>query len=101
MIIKLENIERTFNKNINVLKGVNVKFELGKFYIIMGHSGNGKSTLLNILGLLDLGYTGDYYLNNKLTKDLSLSEIVNDILNCNYLNIRYYKERINYEKRGY
>lgn len=77
MIIKLENIERTFNKNINVLKGVNVKFELGKFYIIMGHSGNGKSTLLNILGLLDLGYTGDYYLNNKLTKDLSLSELSN------------------------
>ena len=26
-------------------------------------------------------------------------KIVNDILNCNYLNIRYYKERINYEKR--
>lgn len=37
----------------------------------------------------------------KNKKDLSLSEIVNDILNCNYLNIRYYKERINYEKRGY
>ena len=34
-------------------------------------------------------------------EDLSLSEIVNDILNCNYLNIRYYKERVNYEKRGY
>ena len=35
------------------------------------------------------------------TKNLSISEMVNDILNCNYLNIRYYKERINYEKRGY
>ena len=43
-----------------------------------------------------------YFFNSwKNKKDLSLSEIVNDILNCNYLNIRYYKERINYEKRGY
>ena len=77
MIIKLENIKRTFNENIDVLKGINIELEMGKFYIIMGHSGNGKSTLLNILGLLDLGYTGDYYLNNKLTKGLSLSNISN------------------------
>ena len=43
-----------------------------------------------------------YFFNScKNKKDLSLSEIVNDILNCNYLNIRYYKERVNYEKRGY
>ena len=77
MIIKLENIKRTFNENIDVLKGINIELEMGKFYIIMGHSGNGKSTLLNILGLLDLGYTGDYYLNNKLTKGLSLSNLSN------------------------
>ena len=77
MIIKLENIKRTFNENINVLKGINIELEMGKFYIIMGHSGNGKSTLLNILGLLDLGYDGNYYLNNKLTKDLSLSNLSN------------------------
>lgn len=77
MIIKLENIKRTFNENINVLKGINIELEMGKFYIIMGHSGNGKSTFLNILGLLDLGYDGNYYLNNKLTKDLSLSNLSN------------------------
>ncbi len=37
----------------------------------------------------------------KKKNDLSLAEIVNDILNCNYLNIRYFKERSNYEKRQY
>ena len=77
MIIKLENIKRTFNENINVLKGINIEVVMGIFYIIMGHSGNGKSSLLNILGLLDLGYDGNYYLNNKLTKDLSLSNLSN------------------------
>ena len=82
MIIKLENIKRTFNENINVLKGINIEFEMGKFYIIMGHSGNGKSTLLNILGLLDLGYTGDYYLNN-IGQDMK------------YITVLAYKENLN------
>ena len=36
-----------------VLSGVNQKFELGKFYAIVGKSGTGKSTLLSILAGLD------------------------------------------------
>ena len=56
---------------MHVLKGINLNVEEGEMVSIMGASGSGKSTLLNILGILDNYDTGDYYLNNKLVKDLT------------------------------
>jgi len=43
----------------------------------MGSSGSGKSTLLNILGILDEYDQGEYYLDNKLIKNLSQKEAAN------------------------
>ena len=57
--------------DLHVLKGIDLHIEQGDYVSIMGASGSGKSTLLNILGILDNYDTGDYYLNNKLIKDLS------------------------------
>ena len=57
--------------SLHVLKGIDLHIAQGEYVSIMGASGSGKSTLLNILGILDNYDTGDYYLNNKLIKNLS------------------------------
>jgi putative ABC transport system ATP-binding protein len=73
MIIHLKDINKTYNTGapLHVLKGISLDIEKGEFVSIMGASGSGKSTLLNILGILDNYDTGDYYLADKLVKNLS------------------------------
>ena len=54
--IKIVNGYKEYIKQkekIIVLKNINVNFELGKLYAIMGNSGEGKTTLLNAIGTLD------------------------------------------------
>lgn len=58
-------------QSMQVLKGIDLNIEDGELVSIMGSSGSGKSTLLNILGMLDNYDEGEYYLDNKLIKDLS------------------------------
>jgi len=72
-MIKFENINKTYPgvQPLHVLKGLNMDVEEGEFVSIMGASGSGKSTMLNILGILDDYDTGDYYLDGKLIKNLS------------------------------
>ena len=72
-MIHLENINKTYNNGapLHVLKGIDLTIEKGEFVSIMGASGSGESTLLNILGILDNYDTGNYYLNGTLIKNLS------------------------------
>ena len=72
-MIKFENINKTYPgiQPLHVLKGVNMNIGEGEFVSIMGASGSGKSTMLNILGILDDYDTGNYYLNGTLIKNLS------------------------------
>jgi lipoprotein-releasing system ATP-binding protein len=65
--IELKNLSKTFfdKKNINVLKKINFKFQLGKIYSIMGPSGSGKSTLLNLISLIDKPTSGSIKFLNK------------------------------------
>ena len=72
-MIHLQDVNKTYYgaQPLHVLKGINLNVEEGEMVSIMGASGSGKSTLLNILGILDNYDTGDYYLNNKLVKDLT------------------------------
>jgi len=72
-MINFENIHKTYPgaQPLHVLKGINLTIEEGEFVSIMGASGSGKSTMLNILGILDDYDTGNYYLNGKLIKNLS------------------------------
>jgi putative ABC transport system ATP-binding protein len=65
-IIRLENLEKTYFKKslaVPVLKGINLSIFEGEFNGIMGTSGSGKTTMLNILGLLDVPTGGKYFLD--------------------------------------
>lgn len=60
-MIKTNNISKVYKCNsqeVTALRKVNINFQSGKMYAIVGHSGSGKSTLLHILGLLDTQTTG-------------------------------------------
>ena len=65
-MIKLEKIHKSYavGKNkLHVLKGVDLHIKKGEMISIMGSSGSGKSTMLNVLGLLDIHDEGNYYLD--------------------------------------
>jgi putative ABC transport system ATP-binding protein len=62
-VIELRNAYKTYNTNgndKNVLENVNLRVERGEFIILFGRSGCGKTTLLNIIGLIDNLTSGEY-----------------------------------------
>lgn len=82
-IIQLDNINKWYDESKHVLKSINLQVHKGEFIAICGKSGQGKSTLLNIIGLLDIPDSGDYYLNGTKIdyKDpKNLSKIRNEYL---------------------
>ncbi len=81
-MIQLKNIERSYKSGVGqtwVLRRIHMDIQEGEFVTIMGPSGSGKSSLLNILGLLDDDWQGEYWfgeqpvhkLNRKQRADLS------------------------------
>lgn len=74
----LENIKKSYQVGkiiYEVLRGVTLRVEEGDFLAIMGPSGGGKSTLLNILGLLDKPTSGKFFLEGLEVNALSNSEL--------------------------
>jgi len=64
-VIQLEDLRKTYvmgSAEVHALAGVNATFGRGEFWAIMGASGSGKSTMLNLLGCLDRPTAGSYYL---------------------------------------
>ena len=59
------------DQKVHALAGVSAGFEKGSFWAIMGSSGSGKSTMLNILGCLDRPTTGAYFLDGRDVSALS------------------------------
>lgn len=77
VIISLKDVNKKYDSNF-ILKNINLDIEDSKIYVIKGESGVGKSTLLNILGLLDKPTSGNIEINGKIVnnlKDDELSEI--------------------------
>ena len=55
-MLKLKNIKKTYvtgDEKVEALKGINIEFRESEFVSILGQSGCGKTTLLNIIGGLD------------------------------------------------
>lgn len=63
------------SETVRALKGVSFSVEAGEFVTIMGSSGSGKTTMLNILGCLDQPTDGDYLLDGVNIKQLSRNEL--------------------------
>ena len=85
MILRLDNLKKEYGKNNSyqkVLDNISIEFKSGEFVCILGESGSGKSSLLNILGGLDSNYSGSVTMNN---------------LNLKYIDIdNYRKENIGF-----
>ena len=68
-IIKLSKISKKYigaNKDITVLKNINLKINKGELISLSGPSGSGKSTLLHIIALLDQPTSGEIFLKKKV-----------------------------------
>ncbi|NRD20118.1 ABC transporter ATP-binding protein [Winogradskyella eckloniae] len=77
-IIKIENLKREFtmgNETVHALKGISYSIKEGEFVTIMGSSGSGKSTMLNILGCLDQPTSGTYEIDGVRVKDLNRNQL--------------------------
>ena len=73
-IIKLVDARKIYQmgtEQVNALAGINIAFNKGSFWAIMGPSGSGKSTMMNILGCLDRLTSGSYYLDNRDVSQLN------------------------------
>lgn len=82
-LIEVSHLMKIYNpgeNEVRALDDVSLQIKQGEFVAIIGQSGSGKSTFMNILGCLDIPTSGNYYLNGKDVSGLSddeLSEIRN------------------------
>jgi len=65
-VISTRGVTKTFDLGevkVRALRGVDMAIYEGDFVAIMGHSGSGKSTFMNLIGCLDIATTGEVYIN--------------------------------------
>jgi len=76
-IIRLSGVTKTYGEGLaafQALKGIDLSIEAGEFVAIMGHSGSGKSTTMNILGCLDMPTSGSYEFEGVRVERLSRNQ---------------------------
>jgi putative ABC transport system ATP-binding protein len=81
--IELHNLRKTYRMGdveVHALRGVDLVIEKGEFVAIMGASGSGKSTMMNILGCLDYSSQGEYLLDGVKVNTLNRRQLA-DIRN--------------------
>lgn len=68
-LIELKNISKQYREETTILKGVDLCIEDGDYIALMGPSGAGKTTLMNIMGCLDRATQGEYFLDGNEISD--------------------------------
>ncbi|HEC26506.1 MAG TPA: ABC transporter ATP-binding protein [Gammaproteobacteria bacterium] len=82
-MIQVQTLDKSYTlpgQSIRVLKKLSLEVNEGEFVAIMGPSGTGKSTLLNVLGCLDIADAGSYVLDQEIISamdDCALADIRN------------------------
>ncbi len=78
-VLLLNDVHKIYNPGsplqVHVLKGISLAVERGDYVAIMGHSGSGKSTMLNILGCLDVPTSGSYLIDGVDVSTLSEAQL--------------------------
>ena len=77
-VIQLQNVYRTYemgDQTLNALDGVDLEISRNEYIAIVGASGSGKSTIMNIIGCLDRVTSGDYWLNGTNVGDMSEADL--------------------------
>ena len=78
-LIQLQNVYKIYGEGleseVRALDGVSLEIEAGEFVAVVGQSGSGKSTMMNVLGCLDIPTRGDYYLDGTDVRELSDKEL--------------------------
>src|SRR5512135_3689133 len=77
-VIRVENVQRIYDlgeTKVAALRGVSMEIGRGEFVAIMGASGSGKSTFMNMLGCLDRPTTGRYLLEGTDVAQMTKSEL--------------------------
>ena len=73
-VIRVENLQKIYRMGdieVPALRGINLTIERGEFVAVMGSSGSGKSTFMNIIGCLDRPTDGRYWLEGEEVASLS------------------------------
>jgi putative ABC transport system ATP-binding protein len=83
LVINARNLTKVYKMGeveVHALRGLSAQVKRGEIVAVMGPSGSGTSTLMNLLGCLDQPTSGQYYLNNESTADLNDNQLA-DIRN--------------------
>lgn len=85
-LVELRKVTKTFGQGaaaVQALRGIDLVIEQGEFVAVMGASGSGKSTCMNILGCLDTPTTGSYLFQEVAVEGLSRNQLA--LLRRHYL----------------
>ncbi len=79
MLIEIRNVYKIYGEGleseVRALDGVSLAIDRGEFVAIVGQSGSGKSTMMNVLGCLDIPTRGDYFLDGTDVRELTDKEL--------------------------
>ena len=79
MLVTLKNVYKIYGEGleseVRALDGVSLDIDRGEFVAIVGQSGSGKSTMMNVLGCLDIPTRGDYFLDGTDVRELTATEL--------------------------
>lgn len=73
--VKIVNLEKKFKQGRKVFSGLNLELEAGSMTALIGASGEGKTTLLNVIGLLDTDYQGNVEVAGQQVSRLSQAQM--------------------------